>query len=714
MKPYLGLLALAICGCDESAPARVPFGIDKRPTNSTCLAPPRPTPAPGVGIQQVWPQLQFANPVAIRQAPDDASRWFVVEKGGVVRTFPNDPNAAAATVFIDHTAKVNSSFNESGLLGMAFHPNWSTNHQIFLSYTAPSATSPTNLKSTISRFTSSDGGKTVDPASEQVLLAFDQPYENHNGGNILFGPDGYLYIGFGDGGSGGDPMGNGQNVNVLFGKMLRINVDSGSPYDIPPSNPFASGGGAKEIYAWGLRNPWRWSFDRATGDLWLGDVGQNLYEEVDKIQLGGNYGWNTTEGLHCYATMPCDKGGIIDPLVEYDHTVGNCVIGGYVYRGSAIPSLVGTYIYGDNGVGAVWALTFDPITGKGVPVLLGNSGTNPSSFGEGVDGEIYLVPYGTPSVIRKLVPTASPGPSSFPEKLSQTGCVDTGDATKPASGLIPYDVNTPLWSDGASKRRWLALPDGGKVHINDDGDFAFPIGTVLMKEFSLGGKRVETRLFMRHSDGDWAGYSYEWNDAGTDATLLPASLTKDVNGQTWLFPSRDQCLECHTLAAGRALGPEIIQLDRDYTYAGNRLANQLTTWDHIGLFDNPLPSPSPSPAPLVAPDSTNSTAEARARSYLHANCSFCHRPNSNGRGPADYRFSNSLMMLGVCNVAPTQGNLGVMGAKILDPQHPELSVISLRMHATDVNRMPPLATRVVDSVGAKDIDDWITSITACP
>jgi len=215
---------------------------------------------------------------------------------------------------------------------------------------------------------------------------------------------------------------------------------------------------------------------------------------------------------------------------------------------------------------------------------------------------------------------------------------------------------------------------------------------------------------MRHGDGNWTGYTYEWADDESDATLLSGSKTRDVDGQTWLFPSRDQCLLCHTAAAGRALGPELAQLDKDFTYAGGRIANQLATWEHIGLFDAALPSPRPSPLPAL--DSTAS-AERRARAYLDTNCSICHRPNGTGRGPADFRYTTPLAMLGVCNADPTQGTLGVLNAKLLSPGHPEQSIMSVRMHSTNVNRMPPLATRVVDAAGAQAVDDWITSLTSC-
>jgi len=258
-------------------------------------SPRRPPPPSSIALQDAFAGLRFQAPLQVLQVPGE-TRFVVVEKRGTVQAV----TGTAAAPFLDIRSRVNSMPGEAGLLGFAFHPRWAQNRQVFVNYTAPSAASPANLKTTISRFTSTDGGATLDPASEQVLLTVEQPFENHNGGGVVFGPDGLLYLGLGDGGSGGDPLGNAQNVSVVLGKLLRIDVDSGVPYGIPPSNPFAAGGGRAEVYAYGLRNPWRFSFDRATGALWLADVGQDAWEEVDIVHAGGNYGWNRREGAHCY------------------------------------------------------------------------------------------------------------------------------------------------------------------------------------------------------------------------------------------------------------------------------------------------------------------------------------------------------------------------------------------------------------------------------
>lgn len=352
-----------------------------------------------LGLQRAYSDLTFSQPVALLQAPDDDTRWFVVEQAGIVRVFDNDAGVTAATTFIDITDRVVSG-GETGLLGMAFAPNFAANGHVFLSYTGANP-----LTSVIVRMRSTDGGQTLNPATETVILTVAQPYSNHNGGNIAFGPDGLLYVGFGDGGSGNDPDNNAQNTTNLLGSMLRINVGT-LPYQIPATNPFAGnalcgdggvspgGDDCPEIYAWGLRNPWRWSFDRATGDLWAGDVGQNDWEEVDRIVIGGNYGWRDREGAHCNPTLHpgggCSTAGVLDPQTEYGHSVGSSITGGYVYRGTAIPALVGSYLFADFVTGRIFRLTPGGTDYEDMP----GSGLNISSFGEAADGELYALDYG--------------------------------------------------------------------------------------------------------------------------------------------------------------------------------------------------------------------------------------------------------------------------------------------------------------------------------
>ena len=274
-------------------------GTNVSPTLTPCVAGPRPST--GFALQAALGDQAFTNPVAMLPMPTDPSRFYVVEKTGFVRLASTH---GTRSLFADVHTLVNAVPNEAGLLGLALHPHFASNGIVFLSYTKPSATSPAHLASVIARGHSADGGLTLDPSTIVELISFDQPYANHNGGNIAFGADGMLYAGYGDGGSGGDPLGNGQNKNVPFGKILRIDVDHGATYAIPADNPFASGGGKPEIYAYGVRNPWRFSFDRSTGDLWIADVGQGEWEEVDVAWAdqgggrGANFGWSAFEGTH--------------------------------------------------------------------------------------------------------------------------------------------------------------------------------------------------------------------------------------------------------------------------------------------------------------------------------------------------------------------------------------------------------------------------------
>lgn len=668
--------------------------------------------------------LTFASPVGLQQAPNDSSRWFVIQQGGIVRQFSAASPSSAAT-FIDITSRVRSG-GETGLLGMAFHPNFPTDNRVFLSYTT--GTSP--LVSRISAFRSNDGGATLDPASEVPVLVVNQPEANHNGGHIAFGPDGLLYIGLGDGGGGGDmhgDPGNGQRLTTMLGKMLRIDVNGAAPYSIPSTNPYASNppcpaagrasGECPEIYAYGFRNPWRWSFDRSNGEFWLADVGQNVWEEVDVVTRGGNYGWRCREGAHDFnsgGTTGCSSGGLTDPVTEYDHTLGNSITGGYVYRGSQTTGLAGRYLFGDFGSGRIWAWIPENATQPRQPTELLDTDLNIASFAQGNDGELYVVNYGG-TLFRINFQTSSGGGSNAPQMLSATGCVSSTNATQPASGLIPYAINAPFWSDGAEKDRWLALPDGQTITVQSDGDWSFPNGTVLMKNFRVGGRLIETRLFMRHPDGAWGGFTYEWNTQQTDATLLEGGAVRDIgNGQNWIFPSESQCLDCHTDAAARSLGLETAQLNRSFTYAQTgRDANELTTLNHIAVLTPAITDATTQPA-MPDPFNTSADLTARARAYLHTNCSQCHRPGGPTPSNMDLRYTTAFGSTGTCNVSPQSGDLGLgANARLIAPGSAANSIVVNRMNRRDQNAMPPLGSNTVDTAGVALITQWVSSLTSC-
>ncbi len=354
--------------------------------------------AQSVGLSTVAEKLD--KPLFMTYAPDGSGRMFVLEQGGKVRILRNGKLLEGA--FLD-LAKQISCCGERGLLGLAFHPDYQRNGYFFVDYTDPKG------NTVVARYTVSSEPNRADPASAQIVLTVDQPYANHNGGMLAFGPDGYLYIGLGDGGSGGDPQNHSQNLNSLLGKILRIDVnksEGGKPYGIPRDNPWVNQPGVRpEIWSYGWRNPWRFSFDRQTGDLWVGDVGQNQWEEIDfqpAGQGGGNYGWRVMEGTHCYTpSSGCNKEGLILPVLEYGHNNqgGNSVTGGYRYRGQAIASLQGAYLYADFGSGRVWAATLKG--GKWVSRELLKEPMNFSSFAEDSSGEVYLIDLG--GFIYKLV-----------------------------------------------------------------------------------------------------------------------------------------------------------------------------------------------------------------------------------------------------------------------------------------------------------------------
>jgi glucose/arabinose dehydrogenase len=355
-------------------------------------------PIPALALRPVVSGL--ASPVDLQFPNDGSGRTFIVQQAGSIRIAIN--GSLIATPFLDITAKV-SSGGEMGLLGLAFHPQFTQNHLFYVHY---DRTVAGQIQSVIAEYHVSAGDANLaDPNSERILLTVDQPFSNHKGGQIVFGPDGFLYIGFGDGGSGGDPMGNGQNLQTMLGKMLRIDVNSqsgGKQYAIPPSNPFANGGGLPEIFAYGLRNPWRFSFERGGTRLFVGDVGQDAFEEVDLLEAGKNYGWNVMEGLHCYRpSSGCNMTGLTMPIVEYPHSDGEAVMGGFVYKSSAISGLSGAYIFGDYISGTIWTLVETP-PGTWTRSTLLSTGRNISSFGQDTTGELYVVDYS--GSVLKLAP----------------------------------------------------------------------------------------------------------------------------------------------------------------------------------------------------------------------------------------------------------------------------------------------------------------------
>ncbi len=710
------LLLLAACGGGSGVPpgpAPAPFGIASRPTLAPLSFPTGSVQAGDVAVQRAYPGLSFPSPLLFAVAPGDHSRGFVVSQPGVIRVFAlDDPGTTTSTVFLDIDARVTNEGGETGLLGLAFDPDYASNGWFYLDY-IPNSTfdggGNPGRRTRISRFTVTADRSVADPASEQVLLEFGQPFANHNGGWIGFGPDRKLYVATGDGGSGGDPQGNGQRLGTLLGKLLRLNPDGSAPAD----NPFVGQAGARaEIWAYGLRNPFRASFDRVTGALWVGDVGQNQYEEIDLVARGGNYGWNAREGLHGYPTANTPKpagSNFVDPVVEYDHGAGCSVTGGVVYRGAAIPALAGRYVYSDYCSGSLWAAT--PVDGSpATATVIGSLPGNPSSFGEDHDGELYTTGLAT-GALYKLVPGSGGG--TLPATLSATGLFSDTVTLTPNPGLIPYALNAPFWSDGSRKRRWFGIPNGSRIGFSATGAWTFPVGTVTVKQFDItlargATRRLETRVFIHQTNG-WQGYTYRWNEAGSDALLLEtgASETLDAAGgsQTYEYPSRAACLSCHTAASGYVLGIRSAQLNGVFAYP-SASDNQLRTLNHIGLFTTDIGAASQYPA-LSDPADASQPLAARARAYLDSNCAQCHQPGGPAPVDIDLRATTPIAEARLLDVPPQAGDLGLSNARRIAAGRKESSVLWERMRRLDGNRMPNLASHVVDADGVALIGQWI-------
>lgn len=703
-----------------------------------CRLPPDPAGEGSVRIVDAFPELpNLAAPIDLEPLGDGSGRLFVAERAGVVRLLADDRAATSSSVYLDLSSKVHTAF-ECGLLGLAAHPDYADNGWLFTSYCTRVGGQTYSVISRWSR--SADDPTRADADSEHELLRLRQPWDNHNGGPIAFGPDGRLYIGFGDGGAGDDPLGSGQDTSTWLGTILRVDVDdvpAGERYGIPQDNPFAGGGasgagGAPEIYAWGLRNPWRMGFDPVTGQLWVGDVGQNAVEEIDLVERGKNYGWKIMEGSRCRPGGPnsCDRTGLTLPVAEYGHDLGNSVTGGYVYRGTAAPSLYGAYLYADFGSSVLFAYRHGEAAPPTAPMM--TTPTAIASFGQAEDGEVFLLGLMNGRIYRLEERAEEEGGATgppVPSRLSETGCFDATSTLEAAKGVLPYELNVPFWSDGALKRRWVVVPAVGSVGYTATGAWSFAPGTVFVKHFELETKPgdassripVETRLLAVDEEGV-RGYSYRWDEDGTDATLLAGAdeRTVDVGGEPlrWTFPSRLQCRSCHTPASGGVLGLETAQLDRDVRYGagapGSQPVSQIDAWRAWGLFADAPDGTFDGSRALTRPGDIEASPDDRARSWLHVNCASCHRPGGPSGTGADLRITTSVSEAGVCDVGPARGDLGIADARLLAPGDPDRSLLLQRLTASAAHRMPPIGNERADPDGLAAVRAWIEALEGCP
>lgn len=660
-------------------------------------------------IERAYPALTLGSPLVVTSAPGDTTHLYVARQSGVINVFEAraDITTAEAAVFLDLRDRTRAA-GEQGLLGLAFDPDYTSNGWVYVHYNQNANPDTSTGDTVVARVKANRATRTADLSTLEELFRFPQPFSNHNGGSIAFGPDGKLYIALGDGGSGNDPGNRAQDLGLPLGKILRLNPDG----SVPSDNPFVGVAGARaEIWAYGLRNPFRMSFDPGSGRLWVGDVGQGAQEEIDLIRKGGNYGWRVYEGTRSNISDGRPFSAFDAPVFTYGRDQGESITGGVVYRGSRLPFLNGAYVYGDFVSGRVWVLTESGGTATrnleigGVP--------NPSGFGYDLDGEVLITAYD--GGLYRLV--AAPGASvgAPPARLSATGLFTDLATLTPAADLREYAPNAPFWSDGALKRRWFRLPAGTTIGFDPEQAWTFPIGTTTVKHFEIdtagGRRRLETRVFQRQASGQWLGYSYLWNETGTDATLLNAgatlSLTLPGGGtQTYSVPDRAQCLQCHTPAAGVVLGLNTRQLNGTYTYRDGSTRNQLARLDELGVFDTPLAAPS-SYAALADPADSSAPLSARARAHLETNCAQCHQPGGPTGVEMDLRAATPRAQTGTIGVAATGSTVNGAALRI-DPGNKANSLVWQRPNTlVRGQRMPPLSSQVIDGAGVDLIGQWI-------
>lgn len=692
----------------------------------------------------------FTDPIHIVHAPGDRNYIYVLERRGRIIRFHIETHQK--NTFLDIRSRVNAA-GEGGILGVAFHPNYQINGRFFVFYTTTASNGTGNGYHTrISRFERDVNNRTrANITSERVLISQFNDATNHNGGDIHFGPDGYLYAALGDEGSANDALNNSQRLDKdFFAGIIRLDVDElptsldpnphpaiGGHYKIPHDNPYIGiteflGGPIDpdeirtEFWAIGLRNPFRFSFDSTTGLLYAGDVGQNAREEINIITSGGNYGWNFREGLLRGPRFSVNR-GFIGPIYEYRHgsgiMEGRSVTGGVVYRGSKHADLFGKYIFGDYVSGNIWALESDGsqrLVRNTENIVRGASRIAAFSH-DPSNGDILAVPLtGGSTRIVRLTRRNEPQGDALPEKLSEIGAFTNLESMTPAQGVLAYGLNQPFWSDGSQKYRWI-VPRSGSSTINlaSNGGFgSFPTRTTWIKHFEIeleegnpaSARKLETRFIVKTSQYVY-GATYRWNEDQTDAELVPdegaEETIKVVKGgrevsQVWRYPSRSECLHCHSKPSGGVLGFNQFQLDRKSIVSDQESKNQLDFFHGIGITRE-LEKPK---TKIVALDDPEASLHEKAVSYIHVNCASCHQPGGPAVGNWDARITTPLWRKGI-----------ILGDLVREEDDQEKGIVIpgafhesalFRRTATrGENQMPPIGSHVVDKAGTDLLKAWI-------
>ncbi len=774
LRSLLLLSALLWAGVAGGAP---PYGLPSRPAfapyNNGQLVETAPVVTGSWSTVVAYPNLTFLDALGVLPLPG-TSKLVVWEREGRVYSFDDNATTAAKTLMLDISANC-QGWDDMGLLGLAFHPNFANNHYVYLWYNwvpagtvvgSPNVRPDQNISThqRLARFTYQPATGRLDPASEYILIDQIDHHSWHNGGGMFFHPrDGFLYLTNGN----DNAAENDQTITrALFGCMIRIDVDKRggaisqpptrraaeevgpnwpNAYYVPKDNPFVNSGDVlTEIWALGLRSPDHATVDPVSGRIFISDVGESSFEEVNLVEptdpSGLNFQWSQIEGLHGDLVPPY-LGVNKRPVLDYDHGQGSAVIGGYIYRGSQFPDLYGKYIFGDNVVGTIWYMDETNGLAPAGKVALatlpdgpgpksGNNYLGLSAFGYDTQGELLMCQMSSVGGhLYHLARTGAPA-AQMPLTLSETGVFSSVADLTPSTGFVAYDVNTPLWSDGAHKTRWMAIPDGQTIGYASSGEWTFPNGSVFVKHFELPIddtdatriRRLETRVLVRDSTGYIYGGTYKWRADNSDADLVINATTEDITiaeaggdlrVQPWFYPGREDCRSCHTRGTGGVLGLNTPQSNRAHLFPESGVSdNQLRAWNHAGYFSPALDEATlPTLTKLYALDDTTATIEQRARSYLDANCAHCHRP---GEAPAfwDARIEIPLSSANIIN-GQVANALGVSGARVIVPQDPTRSILLKRLGtATASYKMPPIAKNTVDTAALALIGQWIAEVQA--
>jgi putative heme-binding domain-containing protein len=691
----------------------------RRPPWTTSRIQGSPEPPAPFRLVEAFPGVRFDHPTSIEQLP--GGPLLVTEMSG--KLFSLAKNEKPKPVG-DLAAMLTGELAGRGvsLFDAELHPRFAENRFLFLCYVHPGNGGETR----VSRFTLNDSPLRLAEDSEEAIITW--PPGGHNGGCLEFGKDGLLYISTGDGTGPNPPDGltTGQTVSDLLGAILRIDVDraeEGKTYSVPSDNPFAKLEGARpEVWAYGLRNPWKFGVDPQTGEIFVADNGWETWEVVHKIERGTNCGWPIMEGRAILRSeVAPGPTPITPPVKDHHHSEANSVIGGPVYRGSKLPDLAGSFVYGDYITGTIWSLAPDKDNSYSHKTLV-DTDLRIVAFLEGAGGELYVLDYDLTGAIYELVPSNEKDTSaSFPRKLSETGLFSSLDPLTPAAGVVAYDVQAPRWMDGAVGQRFVAIPGDGQISLATGAEPAkFPEGTVLAKQLSLpiGEGRPPTRLetqILHYEAGSWRHYSYLWDDAGQDAELAPSIgasraiqapdplAPERLSERTWHVNAVNECKLCHNAESGTALGFNASQFHR----LGQGELNQLFTLRSQGVVESGegiLDA-----TRLVDPTDKSATLDDRARSYLHANCAMCHQPGGNAIVSFYLRRDLPFDKLNT-NKGTGIGTFGLVDAQIIAPGQPYSSLLLYRMSKLGYARMPYIGSRVVDSGGVTLIEEWIRSM----